>query len=216
MVKKILSSVILVLGIFFVVKKVYKSSEHSNVKKINEIYYSGDYDKAKSELELHLQNYPESSESWAYLGLVHLELNDTVAAEKAYNKGYELDPKNDNVVVGLGVIQRMKGNYGKARDYYEKAIEINPKNPDAYSSLLVLEIKNKNYAKAVQLGEKAWKMKLADTRPGILGNLVIAYHFNNQFEERDKALAELEKMNYRDIEYTRMIISGLVDIDDFI
>lgn len=214
--KKIFNIVILIIGLFFVIKKFYKSAEYSDVKRINEIYYSGEYDKAKNELESHLKKYPESSESWAYLGLVNLELNDTINAEKAYRKGFDLDSENDKAIVGLGIIQRMKGNYAKAREYYEKAIEVNPNNPDSYSSLLVLEIKNENYPKAVQLGEKARSMKLTDTRPGILGNLVVAYHLNNQLEERDNALSELEKMDYRDIEYIKMIISGMVDINDFI
>ncbi|WP_052461173.1 tetratricopeptide repeat protein [Psychroserpens mesophilus] len=214
--KKVFNIVVILIGLFFVIKKFYKSAEYSNVKRINEIYYSGEYNKAKSELELHLLKYPKSSESWAYLGLINIELNDTIGAEKAYLKGLELDSKNDKAIIGLGVIQRMKGNYEKARNYYEKAIKLNPKNPDSYSSLLVLEIKNKNYQKAVELGEKAKELKLTDTRPGILGNLVVAYHLNNQSEERDNVLAELEKMDYEDIEYIKMIISGMVDINDFI
>ncbi|WP_299685492.1 tetratricopeptide repeat protein [uncultured Dokdonia sp.] len=214
--KRIFNIIIIIIGLFFIIKKFYKSAEYSNVKRINKIYYSGEYDKAKSELELHLQEYPKSSEIWAYLGLINLELNDTIGAEKAYLKGLELDSKNDKAIVGLGVVERMKGNYKKARNYYKKAIELNPKNPDPYSSLLVLEIKNENYQKAVELGEKARGMKLTDTRPGILGNLVVAYHLNNEIDKRDNILAELEKMKYKDIEYIKMVISGLVDINDFI
>ena len=212
--KQVFNLIIILIGLFFVVKKMMKSSEYSEVRKINEIYYSGKYSDAKSALESHLENYPTSSESWVYLGLVNLDLNDTIAAEEAYIKAFELDSKNDKAMIGLGIVQRMKGNYAKARAYYEKAIEVNPNNPDAYSSLLVLEIKNENYPKAVALGEKARGMKLLDTRPGVLGNLVVAYHLNNQFEERDKALSELEKMNYKDIEYTKMIINGIIDIND--
>ena len=92
--------------------------------------------------------------------------------------------------MGLGVVERMKGNYTKAKDFYEQAIKINRNNPDVYSSLLMLEIKEGNYNEAVKLGEKARTLNFINMRPGILGNLVVAYHLNNQIEERDKLLLE--------------------------
>ncbi|WP_299315916.1 hypothetical protein [uncultured Aquimarina sp.] len=214
--KNIFRFIILILGLFFVVKKIYNSAEYSNIKKINKSYYSGEFIKAKSELELHLKEYPKSSESWAYLGLVNLELDDTINAELAYKKSYQLDKKNDKTLIGLGIVNRMKKNYDSARFYYNKAIKFNANNPDVYSSLLILELKNKNYNKAVELGEKAWAMKNKNTRPGVLGNLIIAYHYNNQLERRDEALIELENLNYKDIEYIKMAINGKVDLIDFL
>jgi len=214
--KKIFSILILILGLFFLIKKIYQFPEKRDIERINKLYYSGEFEKAKNELEVHIRTYPGSSQSWTYLGLVKLELNDAVGAELAYRKGFELDKQNDKAIVGLGIIERMKGNYAKARQYYENAMAINPNNADCYASLLILEIKNKNYSKAVELGEKARGLSLTKTRPGILGNLVIAYHLNHQIRERDQALAELKKMNYADIKYIEMMINGEIDVNDFI
>ena len=214
--KKIFRLIVLSIGLFFVVKKIYKSSEDSNIKKINKLYFSGDFLKAKEELELHLNEYPESSKSWSYLGLVNLELDDKMSALIAYRKSYQLDNENDKALIGLGITHRMNKNYDSARVYYNRAIQLNTKNPDIYSSLLVLELKSKNYKKAVELGEKAWAMKTKNTRAGVLGNLVIAYHYNNQIEKRDRALTELENLNYRDIEYIKMAINGEIKLIDFL
>jgi tetratricopeptide (TPR) repeat protein len=214
--KKTFGILILILCVFFIIKKIYQLPEKLDVKRINKLYYAGEFEKAKNELEAHIKTYSGSSQSWTYLGLVKLELNDTLGAELAYRKGFELDKENDKAIVGLGIIERMKGNYAKARQYYESAMAINPNNPDCYASLLILEIKNKNYSKAVELGEKARGLSLTKTRPGILGNLVIAYHLNHQIKERDNALAELQKMNYPDIKYTEMIINNELDVNDFL
>jgi tetratricopeptide (TPR) repeat protein len=204
------------IGLFFVIKRIYHIPEQRDIARINKLYYSREFEKAKNELEIHVRKYPGSSQSWAYLGLVKLELNDTAGAELAYRKGFELDKRNDKAIVGFGMVERMKGNYIKAREYYENAIAINPDNPDSYSSLLVLEIINKNYPKAVELGEKARRLNLTKTRPGVLGNLVIAYHLNHQIKERDLVLAELRKMNYPDIKYIEMVINDEIDFNDII
>jgi tetratricopeptide (TPR) repeat protein len=163
--KNIFSILIFILGLFFAVKKIYEYPEKQDIARINKLYYSREFEKAKKALEAHIKAYPGSSKSWAYLGLVNLELNDTAGAALAYRKGFELDKQNDKAIIGLGILERMKGNYVKARQYYERAIDINPDNPDGYASLMVLEVKNKNYRKAVELGEKARDMNLTKIRP---------------------------------------------------
>ena len=212
--QKIFSIAILLLAVFFIGKEIYKAPENGLIKKVNSFYYAGDYQQAKNELENYLNEYPNSLKGWNYLGLVKLDLNDTLGAEKAYEKALKLDEKSERAIIGLGVVERMRGNYSKAKTYYLSVLKVNPNNADAYSSMLVLEIKNRNYANAVALGEKARGLELINKTPGILGNLVIAYHLNKQIKERDQALAELEKMNYKDIEYTKMLINGSVDFND--
>lgn len=214
--KKILSIVLLIVAGYFIFNRAMDAPESNSLKRISKTYYQGEYQTAKSELEEFLKEYPNSTSGWAFLGLVSLELNDTLNAELGFKKGYELDAENDRAIVGLGVIERMRGNYEGARKYYEEATKVNPRNPNAYSSLLMLELKNENYPKAVELGEKARSLNLINHRPGILGNLAIAYHYNNQFQERDETLQKLETMNYQDLEYIKMIINGTVDLIDLL
>ena len=116
--------------------------------------------------------------------------------------------------MGLGVIERYKGKHQLAKEMYEKALKINPRNAEAYSSLLMLEIFNKNYSNAVILGEKAVSLMIIKDNPGILGNLVIAYHMNNQLLKRNSALADLEKTNYRNIDQIKKMISDEIDINE--
>ncbi|MNK34422.1 Photosystem I assembly protein Ycf3 [compost metagenome] len=212
--QKIFSIAIVLLAIFLIGRKIFSAPENGLIKKVNSFYYAGNYQQAKKELENHLKENPNSLKGWNYLGLVNLDLNDTLGAEKAYGNALKLDKNSEGATIGLGVVERMKGNYSKAKAYYESALKLNPKSADAYASMLVLEIKNRNYASAVALGEKAKGLGFIDKTPGILGNLVVAYHFNKQIKERDQGLAELEKMNYKDIEYTKMLINGSVDFND--
>ena len=207
----IIRNLLLILGlVFFIGKRIYKSAERNSIKSINKLYYSGEYENAKNQLKLHLSKYPKSSNAWSYLGLINLELNDTINAKLNYQKGFELDNNNYKAITGLGIIARMNGNYEMARKYYEKSIVIKPENSDAYSSLLVLEIINGNYQKAVELGEKAKSMK--NISLGVLGNLTLAYHYNKQFKKRDEILKELENKEYENIEYIKMVINGEIDI----
>jgi tetratricopeptide (TPR) repeat protein len=125
-----------------------------------------------------------------------------------------LDDQSSRSIVGLGVVERMKGNYGKAKAYYEKALQLNPDDPSVYTSLSVVEIKSRNFAKAVELGEIAKEKDDVGKNPVVLANLVIAYHLNHQKKERDETLAALEKSNYQNIEEVKMLISGKINDED--
>lgn len=206
--------ILLLLGfIFFVGKKICKIPEVNSLKKIYKIHQKGAFEEASILLDEHVQKYPNSSYSWSFLGTVSMQLYNNPKAENAFKKAFELDRKNDKAIVGLGVIARNNGNHLLAREMYEKALTINPSNPDAYSSLLMLEIFDKNYSKAVELGEKAEGLVFSDSKAGIIGNLVVAYHLNGQFEQRDLKLAELELTNYREKESIKMIINNEINID---
>ena len=199
---------------FFIVKKLYRSPETNSLKKIYETHQKGEFERASEMLDQHVKKYSKSSYGWSFLGTVSMQLYDYEKAEKSFKKAFELDDKNDKAIVGLGVMARNNGNHKLAKEMYYKAIKINPRNPDAYSSLLMLELFNKNYTEAVKLGEKAKKLNLIENKPGILANLTVAYHLNNQLEKRDIELAKLEKTNYRELGYIKMVINGEIIIDE--
>lgn len=213
--KKIILILFIIGGIVSLYRKWAPSEEKEDILRINEYYYAGDYETTRLELDSHLKKYPNSSGAWAYLGLVNVALSDTNEGEKAYLKAIELNPDNDKALLGMGIIYRMRRDYTKAREYYGRAIKANPRNPQAYSSLLMIELKDRNYAHAVALGEKAMSFNLHKPDPGVMGNLVVAYHLNNQMEERDRVLSELEKLNYSEIENIKLILANEVDIDDY-
>jgi Flp pilus assembly protein TadD len=211
---KIVLRVLLIIGVVFLLgRKLYKSPETKSLKNIHGVHKGGDFEQASVLLEQHVETFPNSTYGWSFLGTVSVQLYNNEKAELAFKEAFKLDPKNDKAIVGLGVIARNKGNHILAKEMYEKALKVNPRNPDAYSSLLMLEIFNKNYSKAVELGEKAKMLNIAENKPGLIANLIIAYHLNDQPKERNKEFAELEKTNYREKEYIKMIIDGKIDVE---
>ncbi|GAB3201309.1 Flp pilus assembly protein TadD [Pontibacter aydingkolensis] len=197
-----------------IVYQIYKYPEKQKKKEIVELYYKGEFEQCKKELETYLEENPKAEGMRTFLGSVNIELYDTINAEIAYIKGLEINPNDDRALVGLGVIARMRGEYDKAREKYYAALKLNPTNPEAYSSLLILELKEKNYSKAVELGEKAKRSIKPKSSLGILGNLAIAYHYNNQITERDELINQLEEVNYKDLLYLKMILNGTIEIDE--
>lgn len=212
--KKKLIAVVFFIVAFFIGKNLYKGPENTTIAKVNEFYYAGEYEKAKGALKSYLKDHPESPKCWSYLGLVNVELSDTLGAEQAYKKALALDDESERSIVGLGVVERMKGNYVKARTYYERALQLNPDDPSVYTSLSVVEIKSRNFTKAIELGEIAKEKDDLGKNPVILANLVIAYHLNHQKKERDQTLAALEKTNYPNMEEVKMLISGEINDED--
>lgn len=212
--KKKLIAVVFFVVAFFIGKKLFKGPENTTIAKVNEFYYAGEYGKAKGALKSYLKDHPDSPKCWSYLGLVNVELNDTLGAEQAYKKALALDNQSGRSIVGLGVVERMKGNYVKAITYYERALQLNPDDPSVYTSLSVVEIKNRNFARAIELGEIAKEKDDLGKNPVILSNLVIAYHLNHQKKERDQMLAALEKTNYQNMEEVKMLISGKINDED--
>ena len=203
------------LGVIFIIsKKLYKSPEVTSLKKIYEIHQIGNFEQASILLDEHVEKFPKSSYGWSFKGTVNMQLYNYGKAEIAFQKAFNLDSKNDKAIVGLGVCARNKGDHQLAKQMYEKALQINPRNPEVYTCLLMLEILNKNYSKAVELGEKAKMLNLSDNNHGILANLIVAYHLNDQREERDREYSKLEKTNYREKEYIKMLIDGEIDVEE--
>ncbi|NII82088.1 MULTISPECIES: tetratricopeptide repeat protein [unclassified Pedobacter] len=212
--KKKLIAVVFFVVAFFLGKNLYRGTENTTIAKVNEFYYAGEYEKAKGTLKSYLKDHPDSPKCWSYLGLVNVELSDTLGAEQAYKKALALDNESERSIVGLGVIERMKGNYARAIVYYERALQLNPDDSNVYTNLSVVEIKNRNFAKAIKLGEIAKEKDDLGKNPVILSNLVIAYHLNHQNKERDQTLIALEKTNYQNMEQVKMLISGKINDED--
>lgn len=212
--KKKLIAIVFFVVAFFIGKKLFRGPENTTIAKVNEFYYAGEYEKAKGALKHYLKDHPDSPKCWSYLGLVNVELNDTLGAEQAYKKALALDDQSGRSIVGLGVVERMKGNYSKARAYYERALQLDPDDSIVYTNLSVVEIKCRHFAKAVELGEIAKEKDDVGKNPVILSNLVIAYHLNHQKKERDQTLAALQKTNYQHIEYIKRLISGKISDED--
>jgi Tfp pilus assembly protein PilF len=69
------------------------------------------------------------------LGWYYKEQGKFIQAEELFKKAIELDPKDEDAVVGLGYVNLELRNYVKMEEAFRKAIEINPGNGKIYAIL---------------------------------------------------------------------------------
>ncbi|MEQ8812575.1 MAG: tetratricopeptide repeat protein [Imperialibacter sp.] len=212
--KKIFTTVGVLGSLYFLYQRYERSNQESEIKFIANIYYSGDLDSCEVLLLGFTESNPTNYRGWTFLGNVYLENDRDTLAEHAYLKSIEFQPNDAQALTGLGVIARIRKNYGEAEKYYEEAIEADPKYAHSYSSLLVLKIIDKKYEEAVQFGEKA--SELNPEALGIAGNLALAYHYSSLTNKRDSLFAWLEQHQYKDLLYLKMVTDGLVNLEDLL
>ncbi len=112
------------------------------------------------------QNYPKAIQSFeqaisidnnyidAYdnLGLAFRHADNLDSAEYYYLASIRKYPKGSVALRNMGVIEVMKKNYDKAKDYYDRAIAINPKDAEAYYGLTRLYSLSNNIPEALKNG----------------------------------------------------------------
>ena len=201
------------LFLFFLNSCTQKPKSDNNL--FNNAYADYQTDKVSCETKLldYTKKYPEDYKGWSLLGAVSVELNNDTLGEGCLNKALQLNPKDVMALAELGVIERKEKNYDKAASYYNQAINIDPTFGRAYASLMLIELKRGNYQKAVDLGEKAVSLE-----PGALymkAQLALAYHFDKQFDKRDKIMKELTDKGFPYVDNYKKAFEGQATPDDF-
>jgi Tfp pilus assembly protein PilF len=82
--------------------------------------------------------HPQLSGPWLNLGITHLQLGDSSAAEAAFKRALEVNPGNIEACNQLGIVARRAGRLDEARRYYEAALLHDPDYPDAHWNLGIL------------------------------------------------------------------------------
>lgn len=179
---------------------------------IAQTYKQGDPKTAAEKLKEYLKGRPQDDTAWTILGHAHGELNEDQAAEDAYRRALEINPKRFEAVTGMGILARKKGNYDQALSYYEKALAIDPKYAQAYSSMTVIALRQRRDAQALEYAGKGYDLDPSD--PTIVANLAVAYHYNGMFEQRDKMTEQAKSLGYAKAETLRKIYSGEMSVRD--
>ncbi|MCK5268290.1 MAG: tetratricopeptide repeat protein [Spirochaetes bacterium] len=121
-------------------------------------------------------------------GYAFLKKGNLTNALETFQKGYELDPKNSYILIGLGDTIRKSKNFTKSIEYYNQALDVDPYNRfallgigDAYRGLK----DNRNCL-------KVW-MRYMEINPydySILTRIADAY---KKLHEREEAIKFYEK-----------------------
>lgn len=84
------------------------------------------------------RDYPNISNAFTNLGLLHLRQNDLSAAEQALQKAVELNSADAIAHNHLGVVYRKLGKFRKAEQAYLKSLALNNRYEDARLNLAIL------------------------------------------------------------------------------
>ncbi len=85
-----------------------------------------------------------------YLGMAHVYLGDFDAAQQAFNKGVELDPKTMHNYIGLGRVQLERNQVAKAKEFFDKARSLTSAKDITYLNLVADAYASAQYGDAQQ------------------------------------------------------------------
>ena len=188
------------------------TQDRVQLERIAAVIDQGNHAQAAADLENYVNVYPNDDLAWTILGNVYQELDKFDEAQSAYDSAIKINPEQFQAITGLGVLHRKRGNYDEAMQAYEKAVSINPNYAEAYSSMTTIALKQEDDAKALEYARKGYDL---DSKNAVIAaNLAIAYHYNNDVENRDKLKRIAGQLGYDKVDTLEQIFSGELTIRD--
>ena len=146
-----------------------KLQANYHFSKANQLFKDGKFRKAMTEYELTLKYNPEMIQAYRFLGESYKSLykvgvdtpeNQEVAAKalEAFNKAYEAEPDNKEIIFSLGDMYDKLKNFEEAEKLYLRILELEPGNMGNY--YVVAEFYKRYAAENEELREKAESMYL--------------------------------------------------------
>lgn len=114
----------------------------------------------------------------------------------------EIKPDDMDILLKLGRVNRILGNYDEALNYYNRALVINPNDGVLYCNLGAVYIYTGKLDKACYSYEKGLAMVDPDYQdyPIILGGYAMALGKNGEKKKAFKVLKRARKMGYKNAE----------------
>lgn len=207
--------ILLIINVILIVNLVFqmgRGNSEAQLQYIVDLYMTGEYHDSLEYIDYYLIENPEDHVGWTIKGNILLEIDSDSEAEEAYLIALDIEPYNFQAINALGVLARRAGDYEYARELYETALELQPDYAQALTSLAVIELKMTNDTEALRLAKLAYEKNASD--PVIVANLAVAYHYNDQFENRDKYTDMARDMDYVAADSLTKIYTGQVSARD--
>jgi type IV pilus assembly protein PilF len=122
------------------------------------------------------------------LGISHYSENNIQMAFLEFQKAYEYNPDDKEVLNAIGIIYLLKfDDYGKAKDFFEKAIKIDKDFSEAYNNLGFAYEKLGKDNEAIDVYKKAVSNLLYRTPEKAYYNLGRLYYKGKRYDEAIEA-----------------------------
>jgi tetratricopeptide (TPR) repeat protein len=168
--------------------RIYMKMISTQDNRINEDYLR----KAIEQLQKVTEKEPKDSESWVALGRLYRVANNSVDAEKAYNKALEAEADNEEALTGLAQLYSDLGDNKRAIEKLKAATEKNP-NERTLSALGVAYQEMHDYKNAADTLKRA--LEMAPDNPRLQAGLANNLMLSDQVEE---ALSIFQKLSNED------------------
>lgn len=169
------------------VLRLYGDSSHVAHNNMGNVYrLRGDLPRALEEYKRALA-IRSHSKTLANLGATYRRLHQYPEAMEAYRKALEINPKNPEVSIGLGLVSLELGKFTDARKSFERAIADDPRSEEAYVNLGAVAMREGKVGEAIEHYQKALEANPYFNQAHY--NLAVAFVAAKRFEE---ALREYE------------------------
>jgi tetratricopeptide (TPR) repeat protein len=167
---------------------IYMKMISTQDNRINEDYLR----KSIEQLQKVTEKEPADSESWVALGRLYRVSNNSVDAEKAYNKALEAEGDNEEALTGLAMLYSDLGDNKRAIEKLKAATEKNP-NERTLIALGTAYEQMHDYKNAAATLKQALDMAPDNARlqAGLANNLMLS-------DRVDEALGIFEKLSSED------------------
>ncbi len=168
--------------------RIYMKMISTQDNRINEDYLR----KAIEQLQKVTEKEPKDSDSWVALGRLYRVSNNSVEAEKAYNKALEAESDNEEALTGLAMLYSDLGDNKRAIEKLKAATEKNP-NERTLIALGTAYEQVHDYKNAADTLKQALEMQPDNTRlqAGLANNLMLS-------DRVEEALSIFQKLSDED------------------
>jgi tetratricopeptide (TPR) repeat protein len=100
---------------------------------------SGRVQEAEKEIEFIIREHPKNVSAYTNLGYIKLSLNKIDEAEQLYNKGLQLDPDYEPLLLNVAGLKAYRKDYKGAIEVVNRILKKNPNHPKAKAILVQLK-----------------------------------------------------------------------------
>lgn len=127
------------------------------------------------------------------MGISYFNEGNIQMAFVEFQKAYQIDPNNKDILNSLGLVYLQFEEFDKARDLFLKAVFIDSSFSEAYNNLGVTYLRRRQWEEAIDAFKKALSNPLYQTPERAFYNLGISYYRIRQYEPSINAFKDAIK-----------------------
>jgi non-specific serine/threonine protein kinase len=130
-------------------------------------------DRSRHAAERALDLQPDAAFSHVAMGFFQYHaLKDYSAAERAFARAAKITPNDPEMLRGLGLVQRRRGDWNASTRSFEAAMDLNPRDPGLVSDLLDQYVSGSIWPEAERMLASARELEESSSSSGTFGALI--------------------------------------------